>query len=545
MAGCSDGHSSDDDGGIAAQVPLDQAWLVGTHNSYWVDRRAPLDFFASGVQENLLDQLLAEHVRAIELDIHPDHAAPHRYRVYHTEPGNSLCDDFADCLRPLRLLQYALPAHELVHVIIELKEFTASNFDADHSVEDFESILESEIGPWMIRPRNVLARCGVGEDQPEPDMLACAAGGGWPTLAESRGRFIVSVLANFDDVIPAKGTLDWAIYTLHGSLFERSAFSMASSWKLDWDTLPEKIRQDLSREELARARRRAAFLQIQETTDPNLLPFLDQRGLVRIDGAFSIEEQQVRTGLGAQIMQTDTPWVQLDDRGPGQPVRPLDSTLAGAEIIEPGERILLSAAPTGSVFAWRAADAPPASWLETVPSVGATSDAMACIATAHSETEAASSSYILCRGKVRADRSRGANGGSGNPDTEKIRVRTRVCRDGVCNWSFLPLGVSEEIAAAVALEIVPGARGDCVRPYVAGDLEGDAQPAWRAASDAECFEGGLEAQGLAVFGDPSPPAERMMPAVTNRSALFVRTRARTSAGELIVGEQELRQVPGE
>src|SRR5262249_33615306 len=159
------------------------AWLVGTHNSYWVDRGTAGDFFASGVQENLLDQLLADHVRAIELDVHPDPGAPHRYRVYHTAPGNSLRDAFAACPRPLRLLQYALPQHEAVHVIIELKEFMASNFDPDHSVEDFEGILESEIGAWMLRPRDVLARCGTRQADPEPEFLDCLGRGGWPTLA--------------------------------------------------------------------------------------------------------------------------------------------------------------------------------------------------------------------------------------------------------------------------------------------------------------------------------------------------------------------------
>ena len=227
VAACSDGHSShNNNSGAADRITLDQAWLIGTHNSYWVDRNVPLDFFASGVQENLIDQLLADHARAIELDIHPDHDTPHRYRVFHTEPGNSLCDDFVDCLRPLRLLQYALPDHELIHVIIELKEFTGPNFDSDHTVEDFESILESEIGEWMIRPGDILERCGAREDDPEPAFLDCLAEGGWPTLAEGRGKFMVSVLSNFDDLAPAKGTLDWATYALHGSLFDRSAFSI-------------------------------------------------------------------------------------------------------------------------------------------------------------------------------------------------------------------------------------------------------------------------------------------------------------------------------
>ncbi len=521
-------------------VPLDQAWLIGTHNSYWVDRNAPMDFFASGVQENLLDQLLAEHVRAVELDVHPDQDEPHRYRVYHTVPGNSLCDDFADCLRPLRLLQYALPQHELVHVIIELKKFTASNFDADHSVEDFEAILESEIGPWMIRPRDILARCGVRDGDVERDILECLGQGGWPTLAEGRGRFIVSVLSNFDDLIPSKGTLDWATYTLHGSLHERSAFSMASSWKLDWDTLPEKIRQELSREQLSQARGRAAFLQVQDTADPNLLPFIERRGLVRIDGAFSVDDQSARVVLGAQILQGDSPWLQLDDRGPAQPVRLIEGM---EEVIEPGDRIRLSAPTNGSTFgeafAWRRVEARAASWLETVPSVGATSDAFACLAAARTSADAATSSYLLCRGKVRADRSHGVNGGSGDPDTEKIRLRVRICRAAECRWTLLPLDSVEEVATAIAVQFTADGESDCVQSFVASDFEQPDRLLWRAAGEPECFSDGLAAQGLAVVADLNSPTGRIFPQVTNRSALFVRTGIKINGGLRVLTEQEL------
>ena len=548
LAACSEGTSSRVDAGAAAHVSLDAAWLVGTHNSYWVDRGVPNDLFAGGVQENLLDQLLADHARAIELDVHPDRRAPHRYRVYHSVPGNSLCDDFADCLRPLRILQYALPRHEAVHVIIELKEFTAPNFDADHSVEDFEAILESEIGPWMIRPRDILERCGARATDPEPGFLDCLGRGGWPTLAEARGRFLVSVLANFDDLYPsAKGTVDWATFALHGSLFDRSAFSMASSWKLDWDTLPAKIQQDLSREDLARARRRSAFLQVEDTADPNLAPFLAGHGLVRIDGAFSVEDQQARIALGAQIVQTDTPWVQLDDRGPAVPVRPLAAAFAAAEIVEPGDRIFLSAPAAGATFAesfaWRAADAAPASWWETVPSVGATSDALACLAAARSEAETATVSYLLCRDKRRADRSHSV-GGSGDPDNEKIRLRVRVCRDGSCEWSLLTLDDSEGRAAAIALQIAPEGRPGCVQPFVAGDLGQPDQLAWRPAAAPECFPDRLAAVGLAVVGDPGPQTQPAVPAVASRSALFVRSRIRTSAGTRTVGEPDLHRADG-
>src|SRR5262245_54389034 len=72
MGGCSDGSFSPaaqplDPPGPADDLSLTDAWLVGTHNSYWVDRGVSADVFASGVQESLLDQLVPDKGRALEL----------------------------------------------------------------------------------------------------------------------------------------------------------------------------------------------------------------------------------------------------------------------------------------------------------------------------------------------------------------------------------------------------------------------------------------------------------------------------------------------
>ncbi len=495
--------------GPADQLSISDAWLIGTHNSYWVDRGIAADIFASGVQENLIDQLVAEKVRAIELDVHPDDARPHRFRVYHTVPGNSLCDDLADCLRPLRLFHAALPRHEPMHVIVELKRFTGPNFDATHSVQDLEAALEEALGPWLYRPRDLLAACDPDGVDPDPDMRECMARAGWPTVAALRGRFIVSVLGNFDDLIPqAKGTLDWAQFTLYGDQRKRTAFSMASSWKLDWDTLPEKIQQDLSREDLEHARRRAAFLQIEDVNDPNLLPFLGAHGLVRIDGAFSLAEQEERVSLGAQILQGDTPWIQIEDRGAAQPVRSL--VAPDDEIVEPGEHLELSASGGVQTFAWRDVRTSASARWETLPSVGALGDAIPCLAATSDPDDTKAASVAICRTKVGAERTPGAPLGSGDADAEKIRLRERVCRDGSCEWLDVEpseAGSSEQaiagqigIGAALALEIEPSGRGSCARAFVATDIDENGEPEWIPLGAATCFEQALGAQGLLALG---------------------------------------------
>jgi len=509
--GCSDSPESGpppDPPGPADTLRMNEAWLIGTHNSYWVDRGVSTDLFSSGVQQSLLDQLLADHARAIEIDVHPDETRPGNYRVFHTVPGNSLCDDLADCLRPLRLLHAALPRHEVIHVIVELKKFSGPSFDATHTVDQLEGIFEQVLGRWLFRPRDLLDVCDPDGADPDPDLAACLARVGWPTLAELRGRFVVSVLGNFDDLLPqAKGTLDWAQFALHGDLRTRSAFSMASSWKTDWDTLPEKIRAELSREDLARALRRTVFLQVEDPADPNLAPFLAANGMVRIGAAYTTDDQATRVALGAQILQGDTPWVQLDDRGPSQPLRPLDASLGA--IVEPGERIALAVEGAETeTFAWRTVPPRGTALWSTVPSVGVPSEAVPCLVAATDPLAPRAASVAICRDKVHAARRPNAPLGSGDPQAEEIRLALRVCRAGRCDVTTLlaPSGFAAQVEAGVVLglEIAPNADGACARALVATDVGPDGAFAWQEAAPTECFDEPLRAQGLLAVGSGTP-----------------------------------------
>src|SRR4051812_34159776 len=97
VAACSGGREAPPDAGPPDAGPLDSpafdaVWRISTHNSYWVDRGTKGDLFASGTQERLADQLLVDHARGLEIDIHKDPTTPGAFDVYHTTPGNSLCD---------------------------------------------------------------------------------------------------------------------------------------------------------------------------------------------------------------------------------------------------------------------------------------------------------------------------------------------------------------------------------------------------------------------------------------------------------------------
>src|SRR4051794_40865776 len=93
MAACGGGKEmpamdAGPDAGPPTAPAFDAVWRISTHNSYWVDHGTQGDLFASGTQERLADQLLFDHARGVEIDIHKDPKTPGAFDVFHTMPGN-------------------------------------------------------------------------------------------------------------------------------------------------------------------------------------------------------------------------------------------------------------------------------------------------------------------------------------------------------------------------------------------------------------------------------------------------------------------------
>jgi len=61
-------------------------------------------------------------------------------------------------------------------------------------------------------------------------------------------------------------------------------------------------------------------------------------------GVRSAKEQQLRINAGFHLLQTDYPWIQLNDKGYECPFRPLDSVRFSDPLVfkEPGQRIFVS-----------------------------------------------------------------------------------------------------------------------------------------------------------------------------------------------------------
>jgi hypothetical protein len=126
----------------------DEVFQKGTHNSYWIDATSGhRDAFAAGPRERLLDQLLFEHVRSVELDLHFRDGDPGEYDVYHTDmPENASCHNLADCLQILQRFDRMVPDHEVVTVILEFKEAALPLFWNGHDPKDIDRLLWEHLG---------------------------------------------------------------------------------------------------------------------------------------------------------------------------------------------------------------------------------------------------------------------------------------------------------------------------------------------------------------------------------------------------------------
>src|SRR5262249_48348851 len=208
--------------------------------------------------------------------------------------------------------------HEVVNVSVELKGILAATWDARHTPEDFDRALRAGLGDLLLTPGEILADCAAHQGpaiDPAVEALSdCVARRGWPTIDALRGRFVVSLLGNWADLGDAQCTRDWVTYAAGADIRTRAAFPMGSSWKLDWSALSPRLQALVAPEELARATAQSAFLQIEDLADPRIDPFLARHGVIRVDGAFTADDQAARTTRGMQLLQTDFPWTQLDDR---------------------------------------------------------------------------------------------------------------------------------------------------------------------------------------------------------------------------------------
>lgn len=177
---------------------LNHLQAEGTHNSYhlrpaertideWSYDHAPLG-----------EQLAAQGVRKVELDVHWDPWAQ-RHRVYHLDSidARSTCDLFLDCLVALRRFSDAHPGHHPIFVQIEPKgarhglSFGAL---ADALDAEIRAVFPPEL---LITPDLVRGEAAT--------LAEALAANGWPTLGEVRGRALFFLDCGRDDCVEYAG----------------------------------------------------------------------------------------------------------------------------------------------------------------------------------------------------------------------------------------------------------------------------------------------------------------------------------------------------
>lgn len=163
--------------------------MKGTHNSYhkrktadpipdWDYELPPLDV-----------QLESQGVRQFELDVHYV-SEEKRFSVFHVPGADdaSTCPWFKDCLAAMKKWSDANRGHHPVIVLIEPKDEIDSVSDriAGHYEE-----LDAEILAVLGRDRVITPDDVQGD---APTLREAIVTKGWPTLGESRGKFIFGFL---------------------------------------------------------------------------------------------------------------------------------------------------------------------------------------------------------------------------------------------------------------------------------------------------------------------------------------------------------------
>ncbi|MBI3555077.1 MAG: hypothetical protein HY074_02285 [Deltaproteobacteria bacterium] len=490
----------------AREARYNEVFRGHTHNSYWVKRDNVVEAFASGTQERILDQLLFDHVRGLEIDIHKDDASPGQWSVYHTNmQSNSLCSPLTECLKQLQQFQYAMPKHEVVTVALELKEILGYNFDRKHRPSDLDALLEQYLGPYLYRPADFLSRC-----LPGTHLRECARQVGWPTIQELRGKFIFTVLGNWRWCTIGHGGSGWATYaTDQGGARYRSAFPMASDFS---DLTHESCGTEyVPMQQLSEAYNASIVWQVENVNNPahlqNVADMISEGVVVRGSDSFTRSVQQTRVAAGFQMLQTDYPWIQFDDRGVTQPFRPIHPELFPdrTQFDEPGDRIGFKRIGAGTGFAMAELRATETNddW-ETLPSTTRPSPdgnlpnaawvrGKGCLRLAN-----ATNSFNVCRQTFDGKWNISKPVGEDAIVTVESVVNGRVQKTRrFVSGSNKSNGVGDQLRMSVTRR----AGLTCVAAFSASQLDLAGRPDWQWLT-ARCFNGQLDREGLsAQWGD--------------------------------------------
>lgn len=169
--------ASSDEQEPSIDVRYNEVRQKASHNAYQRD-------------ESIIDQLVYHRVRTIEYDLHTNYGEPvlklraapdGDWLVYHhIADMNTNFKLFSQALSQLKGFHEMVPEHEVVTVFFDI------GFDAKHTPEDFDNLINSYIPKeWIFTPADLLNRCADAATLKD-SVNTC----GWPYLDELRGKFI-------------------------------------------------------------------------------------------------------------------------------------------------------------------------------------------------------------------------------------------------------------------------------------------------------------------------------------------------------------------
>lgn len=183
--------------GLDDTLRLQHVQALGTHNSTHIEPDPVIHPSHAYTHAPITEQLDAQGVRALELDIHLH--VDDGFHVFHLPnvDAETTCLRLADCLGEIRDWSLANPWHLPLMVWMEPKDEDLDTLVPEYDLfGDQHDALEAAILDTLPRDRIFTPDDLRGAHADLP--TAIAAEGGWPTLGELRGKVVLSMLDGGD-----------------------------------------------------------------------------------------------------------------------------------------------------------------------------------------------------------------------------------------------------------------------------------------------------------------------------------------------------------
>lgn len=466
----------------ASLMPLNRVSLFGTHNSYWALRQGG-DPFAEGPGEPLLEQILSEGVRHLDLDLHKD-PKPHAFSVHHAIPGDTLCSTLDECLGLLRTVQRTLPSHHPLVVMLEFKNLSSPLFDDEHTIADLDRVLTEGLGAALYRPADFLRRCPS-----QTTLSGCVQQAGWPTVAELRGR-VLFVVMGYWHMFGGQDDIDWANYATSGDIAERAGFPLAN--QPDWKQWPVETQENVSEERHSKAIAQSLFLDAWDLNSPHIRSFLSQGKIIRLpeDSEQDFERNKL---LGGQLVATNFPWALRPQDRTQQTVRTLDASHSDSAPTELGQRLELHGAEEDgqTVFAYTQVSDSVSDWESTI-TTGIDPGLSGCLLMAEDPTQTDGASVSVCTSVMP---------NLLGPQAARTKLEAIACPNGPSSCTthsyFSGDGTMGGPGGILSMHVDLGATESCITIRSARLSRPDLSPIWTTLGEPRCVRGVLSHQGIA------------------------------------------------